>query len=129
MVAALAAALVVAGTPVGAHGSTLVDAKGRTLYTYAGGVKCTGACAKRWPPLLAAGKPVAKDGVAASKLGVVKRADGKLQVTYGRKPLYRYARDVRAGDAKGAGIPRWAVATSAAVTPPDYGYGGGGYGP
>jgi predicted lipoprotein with Yx(FWY)xxD motif len=129
MVAVLAAALVLAGTPVGAHGSTLVDAKGRTLYTYAGGVKCTGACARLWPPLLTSGKPVAKDGVAALKLGVVKRADGKLQVTYGGKPLYRYARDVQAGDARGAGIARWAVAKSAPVTPPDSGYGGGGYGP
>jgi predicted lipoprotein with Yx(FWY)xxD motif len=127
MVAVLAAALLLAGTPVGAHGSTLVDGKGHTLYTYAGGVRCTGACAKLWPPLLAAGKPVARDGVAASKLGVVKRANGTMQVTYGGKPLYRYARDLRAGDAKGAGIPRWAVARPAAAPPPSYGDGGGGY--
>jgi predicted lipoprotein with Yx(FWY)xxD motif len=126
MVAAFAAALALAGTPVGVHGSTLVDGKGRTLYTYAGGVHCTGACVKLWPPLLATGAPVAKDGVAASKLGVVKRANGTMQVTYGGKPLYRYSRDVRAGDARGRGIPRWAVATSTPVTPPSY---GGRYGP
>src|SRR3954462_1328086 len=68
-------------------GSILVNSTGRTLYHFASepknAVKCTGVCAKQWPPLLIGTglKPVAAPGVTASLLGTVKRPDGKLQVT------------------------------------------------
>ena len=113
--AALAAASLAGGAvlptvktaSVGTLGKVVVSASGRTLYHYTdetkGKVDCTGACAKLWPPLLvkAGAKPVAGSGIAAAKLGVVKRPDGTFQVTYGGLGLYRYSGDTKAGDAKG----------------------------
>ena len=67
-----------------ALGKILVSASGRTLYhdSLEGKnlVKCIGACASQWPPLvIAAGaKPVAGSGVTASMLGTVKRSDGMI---------------------------------------------------
>jgi predicted lipoprotein with Yx(FWY)xxD motif len=108
----------------------LVSSGGRTLYhtsSEAGKtVKCTGACATEWPPLLVAkgGKPIAGPGVATAKLSTVKRPDGKLQVTYSGKPLYLYAGDKKAGSVKGQGeagiwhvlAPTGAVITKAVTT-------------
>jgi predicted lipoprotein with Yx(FWY)xxD motif len=88
----------------------LVSATGRTLYHYRAdtktSAKCNGSCATQWPPLLiAAGhKPVAGPGVTASKLGMVMRADGKMQVTYAGYPLYRFAGDTKAGQVNGQGL-------------------------
>jgi len=107
-----------------ALGTTIVvSATGKTLYHYAddrkNSVKCTGTCATTWPPLLiAAGKkPVAGAGLTASKLGVVKRPDGKTQVTYGGYPLYLFSGDAKAGDVNGQGLEgEWhAVAPSGAL--------------
>ena len=92
-----------------ALGKFLVDAKGMTLYTFAndsmGKSACTGSCASHWPPLtVAAGvKPMDGDGVTG-KLGTITRADGALQVTYNGHPLYYFASDSAAGDAKGQGL-------------------------
>src|SRR5439155_2698618 len=97
-------------TSVGTLGKVVVSASGRTLYHYTdetkGKVTCAGACAKLWPPLLvkAGAKPVAGTGVVASKLGVLKRPDGTLQVTYGGLGLYLYAGDKKAGDANGEAL-------------------------
>jgi predicted lipoprotein with Yx(FWY)xxD motif len=106
-----AASITMKSTLSRALGSTiLVSATGRTLYhTSAEGkniVKCTGPCAKEWLPLVitAGAKPVAGAGVTASKLGTVKRPDGKLQVTYNGLPLYLFAGDSKAGDVKGQGV-------------------------
>src|SRR5262249_51520707 len=91
-------------------GKILVTASGRTLYHDSSEkknvVKCLGACATQWPPLvIAAGaKPVPGPGVTASLLGTVKRPDGKLQVTYAGLPLYLFAGDKKAGDVKGQGL-------------------------
>jgi predicted lipoprotein with Yx(FWY)xxD motif len=100
----------------------VVNATGRTLYhtnvEHKNVVKCTGACAETWPPLLAAGaKPVAGPGVTASKLGIVKRPDGKMQVTYNGYALYLYAGDSKAGQVNGQGTAGvWhAVSTTGAV--------------
>ncbi|MES1247302.1 MAG: hypothetical protein ABUS54_06485 [Actinomycetota bacterium] len=88
-------------------GQTLVDARGHTLYVLDHG-SCTGACAATWPPFLTKGKPVAH-GVAAAKLGTKKLAGGKLQVTFGGKPLYFYAGDSGAGQVAGASVAHWAA--------------------
>ena len=90
-------------------GTILVSASGRTLYHYSSDRKnvatCLGSCAASWPPLVVAAgaKPVAGPGVTASWLGTFKRTDGKTQVTYRGMPLYLYAADKKAGDAKGQG--------------------------
>jgi predicted lipoprotein with Yx(FWY)xxD motif len=89
-------------------GRILVDGRGHTLYLFAkdsrGKSTCSGACAGFWPPLIAAGKPLAGPGLKATMLGTTKRTDGRLQVTYNRHPLYAFAKDTRKGDTKGEGL-------------------------
>jgi predicted lipoprotein with Yx(FWY)xxD motif len=86
-------------------GGILANAQGHTLYLFAkdkqGKSACTGQCATFWPPLIASGKPVAGAGVKASLLGTTKRADGRLQVTYNRHPLYTFAKDKKKGQTTG----------------------------
>jgi len=89
-------------------GSVLVSSSGRTLYVFAadrnGKSACSGVCATYWPPLVATGKSSAGAGLRSSLLGTTKRADGKLQVTYNRHPLYVFALDKKAGDTGGQGL-------------------------
>lgn len=86
-------------------GRYLVNGSGYTLYLFLKDTgktsKCTGACAKAWPPLLTKGKPKAGSGVRASLLGTTTRSDGKVQVTYNGHPLYRYEDDVKPGQHHG----------------------------
>lgn len=60
-----------------------------------GKVRCTGECARVWPPLVVksrAAVPPTMRGVKG-RFGVVKRADGRLQVTFRGLPLYAYHDD------------------------------------
>ena len=80
----------------------LADASGRTLYTFdkdaANKSNCNGGCATTWPPFLA------KDGERAhDEFRVITRDDGTMQWTLNDKPLYFFAADAQAGDAKGDG--------------------------
>ncbi|MEK6256527.1 MAG: hypothetical protein N2C13_04310 [Chloroflexota bacterium] len=88
-------------------GQVLVDDKGWTLYIFLndeeGVSNCNDNCANNWPPLPADGELVAGDGLDASLLGAITRADGTTQVTYNGHPLYYYLYDVKAGDANGQG--------------------------
>ena len=88
-------------------GSILVNSKARTLYMFArdrsGRSTCNGTCARLWPPLLTRGTPTAGPGVKQSLLGMTKRSNGSLQVTYNRHPLYTYVRDRRPGQTNGEG--------------------------
>ncbi len=69
------------------------------LYTWdvekkAGGkVRCTGACAKAWPPVLVKG-PVQRriKGISAT-FGTIKRPSGKTQLTVNGLPVYIYEHD------------------------------------
>src|SRR4051812_11434698 len=94
-------------------GSVLVDARGHTLYVFDQdrGTRsaCSGSCTASWPAFLTTTKPVALKGVAAAKLGMVKRANGKFQVTFMGHPLYFFASDAKAGDVRGASITHWAA--------------------
>ena len=56
---------------------------------------CSGACARRWPPFIVKRAPTPGRGVTASRIGTIRRADGRLQATYAGKPLYRYVGDRR----------------------------------
>ncbi len=95
--------------------STLVEAKGLTLYTFkndtaaSGKSTCTGGCATNWPPLTVSGAATKASGISGD-LATITRDDGTKQVTYKGMPLYRFASDTAAGDAKGAAIANWAVA-------------------
>jgi predicted lipoprotein with Yx(FWY)xxD motif len=107
-----------AATPKAASGATvkvattklgriLTDANGRTLYLFEkdkGAMSsCNGACASIWPPLTGATR-VAGPGLSAAKLGSIKRADGKTEVTYAGHPLYTYAGDSKPGQTSGQGL-------------------------
>jgi predicted lipoprotein with Yx(FWY)xxD motif len=91
-----------------ALGSVLVDPRGHTVYLFKKDSRnrsaCSGSCAKFWPPLLARGKPRVGAGLRASLVGMTRRAGGALQVTYNGHPLYTFALDKRAGQAKGEGL-------------------------
>ena len=83
------------------YGRILFEGRGKALYAFTrdghGHSRCSGACAKAWPPFLVTGRPKAASGVKASLVGTVRRADGKLQVTYGGRPLYFFRGDRRPG--------------------------------
>ena len=89
-------------------GRVLVDGRGRTLYLFEkdrrGKSACAGQCAGFWPPLLASGKPIATAGAKASLLGTIKRADGRLQVTYNHHPLYTFVKDTAKGQTNGEAL-------------------------
>ena len=89
-------------------GEIITDGKGFTLYMYApdhrGRSQCSGFCAQQWPPLMlprGVTRPKAGPGVRASLLGTVRRANGRLQVTYGGWPLYLWIGDESPGQATG----------------------------
>src|SRR5438874_1748888 len=74
----------------------LVDGRGRTIYVFledkgmtepqcVGNLPATG-CGKEWPPVH--GPLHAGSGVRAALLGTSTRADGKVQATYAKLPLY-----------------------------------------
>jgi predicted lipoprotein with Yx(FWY)xxD motif len=93
---------------VGSFGKVVVDGTGRTLYVFdkdtAGKSTCDGDCAAKWPPVIAGDSAPQVDGVDASLVGTVARSDGSKQVTLGGLPLYQFAKDSKAGDAKGQAV-------------------------
>jgi predicted lipoprotein with Yx(FWY)xxD motif len=95
-------------------GSILVDSTGRTLYLFKADVGmhsvCTGACALKWPPLLATGKSSAGVGLTVSKLATITRSDGNRQITYNGHPLYLFVKDHKRGDVKGQGVTAFGAA-------------------
>jgi predicted lipoprotein with Yx(FWY)xxD motif len=88
-------------------GVVLVNAKGRTLYTFAKDqrrhVTCTGSCANFWPPLKwkSAAKPKAGGSARSKLLGLDMSPSGGHVVTYNKWPLYTYTGDSAAGQANG----------------------------
>jgi len=79
------------------YGKALFGPSGKVLYVFGAdrGTKsnCYGVCATAWPPLLTTAAPLAGAGVEAKLLGMTKRKDGRLQVTYNGHPLYYYSAD------------------------------------
>jgi predicted lipoprotein with Yx(FWY)xxD motif len=93
---------------VGGLGRVLVDSRGMTLYIYTpdhqGQSACYGVCIVQWPPLLLSGREkrlVTGTGVDRALVGVVRRANGSLQLTYHKWPLYTYRLDKFPGEATG----------------------------
>jgi len=78
-------------------GRILFDGRGFALYAFTkdgrGRSSCSGACAAAWPPYVVSGSPRAAAGVKQSLLATTRRSDGRLQVTYGGRPLYYYVGD------------------------------------
>jgi predicted lipoprotein with Yx(FWY)xxD motif len=105
-------------------GDALAGPTGMTLYTYAndtdGTSSCTGGCADAWPPLLGEGADVDPGDGVSGTFGTTTRDDGTNQVTHNGQPLYYYAGDAAAGDAKGDGVGGvWSIAPvgEASATP------------
>ena len=107
------AALVVASSPLAAarapvikykddrFGAILATPKKQALYYWnvekrAGGkIRCTGSCARLWPPLVVKSRSVVPRRITGIKgvLGVIKRPNGKLQVTHNGLPVYTYVHE------------------------------------
>ncbi|MFE2286621.1 SCO0930 family lipoprotein [Streptomyces sp. NPDC059443] len=90
-------------------GSVLADSAGFTLYRFDKDTakpsksNCDGDCAKTWP-VVAAGDATAAAGMDPALLGEVVRSDGSKQLTVAGWPVYRFAKDTKAGDTKGQGV-------------------------
>ena len=121
-------------------GAFLTGQNGMTLYVLTTDTPntstCSGTCATNWPPLsVAAGATITGPTGATLTLGTMTRADGTVQVTYNRMPLYYYSGDSLAGDKNGEGKNNtWFVAplsgsigTSPAATPAHTTSSGSGY--
>ena len=72
-----------------------------------GKIKCTGACAKAWPPVLVKGMMIEKHykGVMGT-FGEIKRPDGTTQLTEGGLAVYTFHGDT-AGVVKCDGVDGW----------------------
>jgi predicted lipoprotein with Yx(FWY)xxD motif len=83
----------------------LTSAAGFTVYWFgpdtATSSKCTGVCAFYWLPVKG---PVTAGADVTGTLGTITRSDGSVQATYNGHPLYTYAGDTAAGQAKGNGL-------------------------
>jgi predicted lipoprotein with Yx(FWY)xxD motif len=96
------AANVAIAQPVTEANGILADASGRTLYTFdkdaSNKSNCNDGCAATWPPFL-----VKKGDSTPANFSVITRDDGTRQWALNGKPLYFFAADVNAGEAKGDG--------------------------
>jgi len=104
-----------AGTVIQAQtsslGRVLTDGHGRTLYLFEADKpnvsKLSAAGLRIWPPFAATGKPQAKSGALAAKIGTITGADNKPQVTYDRHPLYYYVGDAKPGQTSGQALDQF----------------------
>ena len=89
-------------------GTVLVNAQGRTLYTFvpdkAEQVTCTGSCATIWPPLKVPSTEVTGTNVQSNLIGTDPDPAGGYVATYAYWPLYTYTADTAPGIAKGQGV-------------------------
>jgi predicted lipoprotein with Yx(FWY)xxD motif len=96
------------------HDGALVDAKGRTVYTFdkddLNKSNCLGGCLAAWPAFVA--KP---EATAKGEFGIIE-ANGARQWTMNGKPLYYFAGDAKPGDRNGDGSGgTWHVVGAAKV--------------
>jgi predicted lipoprotein with Yx(FWY)xxD motif len=128
-------ALAGASTPVkSASNSTLketvvVNLQGHTLYALSPETThhllCTSSeCLRFWPPLtVSSSKVKLKAGAGVhGALGILRRSNGRFQVTLRGLPLYRYSEDRAKGEANGQGLKSfggtWHAVTAAASSTP-----------
>ncbi len=83
----------------GTFGRVLATRAGQALYWWNrerdGRVRCTGSCARAWPPLIVSKRaqvPATIKGVKG-RFGTLQRPDGRRQVTYQGLPIYSYAHE------------------------------------
>ena len=89
-------------------GTVLTTASGLTLYLFTedtpGTSKCTGACAKIWPPMLASKGAHVSGPRGVKGLSVMNVGNGHWQVAFHKIPLYRFAGDKKKGQALGQDV-------------------------
>ncbi len=117
------AAVQISARTISGLGPVLVNAQGRTLYTFAPDkakqVTCVGGCAAVWPPVNvpAGATPKPSGAVKASLLGSDADPSGGKVVTYAGWPLYLYVGDGSARAHSGQAINlnggRWYVISPA----------------
>jgi predicted lipoprotein with Yx(FWY)xxD motif len=89
-------------------GEIVVDGNGYPLYRYDKDTSrppqsnCLLDCWSNWPPVVDT-SDIRLDGIDKALIGTVTRPDSTRQVTIGGMPVYRYAKDTAAGEAKGQG--------------------------
>jgi predicted lipoprotein with Yx(FWY)xxD motif len=109
--------------------TVVVNPAGRTLYTLAPETTrhllCKGPeCLGLWPPLTVPSRATRlRNGPGVQgRLGLLRRANGRFQVTLRGKPLYRFAGDGHPGEARGDGLETfggtWHVVTAATSQSP-----------
>jgi len=90
---------------VGSLGKVVVDGNGRTVYVYdmdsKGKSNCEGGCLAQWPAVAAGTGSPQLAGIDASLISTVSRSDGSKQLAINGMPLYLFAQDSKAGEAKG----------------------------
>jgi predicted lipoprotein with Yx(FWY)xxD motif len=82
-------------------GAILATPKKQALYYWrvekrAGGkIKCKGSCARLWPPLIVRRRAAVPRRIAGipGRFGVIRRPDGRLQVTHRGLAVYTYAHE------------------------------------
>jgi predicted lipoprotein with Yx(FWY)xxD motif len=93
---------------VGSFGKVIVDGNGRTVYVFdkdiAGKSNCEGDCLAKWPVVAAGDGTPQLDGIDASLVSTVTRSDGSKQLAVAGLPIYLFASDTKAGDAKGQAV-------------------------
>ena len=99
------------GAAISAHtlpgvGTVLVNRAGKTLYSPQqeahGKILCTGSCLSFWFPVPAgAGAALQAPSGVTGALGMIRRPDGRTQLTYNGKPLYTFRLDLAPGQAHG----------------------------
>jgi len=99
-VSAMAPHAPVAKLQTARFGPVLVTAKKHALYFWnrekrAGGkIRCVGACAKAWPPLIVKSRRIdPRVSGIRGRFGTVRRPDGRFQVTYNGVAVYTYAHE------------------------------------
>jgi predicted lipoprotein with Yx(FWY)xxD motif len=80
-------------------GEVLTTSQKQAIYTWKseprGTIRCTGACAKAWPPVLVKKGvviPMHYSGIKGD-FGTIRRPDGSRQLTLDRRALYTYAHE------------------------------------
>ena len=82
-------------------GAILATPKKQALYYWrvekrAGGkIRCKGSCARAWPPLIVRRRATVARRIAGipGRFGVIRRPDGRLQVTHRGLAVYTYAHE------------------------------------
>jgi predicted lipoprotein with Yx(FWY)xxD motif len=80
-------------------GTVVTTGTRQAIYTWTrepkGTIRCTGACARLWPPVIVRRGVVVPMHVAGimGDLGTIRRPDGTRQLTLDRRALYTYAHE------------------------------------